>query len=853
MSINGTEATFIPFTISGLTDITASNSNIGNATATSLTLTTATPNKIARFNGSQQLVSATVDVSDLVPYSGAAGNVNLGSNTLTANKIVAPTTETDLLKIMSAGDDYSLAVNANNLEIKNLTTNLKVYTDGESLWAPGRLTAGEYVGTVDTQLTGSQYFRYGTATQFSEGININDNYQVSDDTGSAVLELSKTTGATVSKLNITSVPSATPTLALGVNGSGGVVSFAVPSATNLLPLNNTWTGTNTYTAPINIDGCLLTPQTPSGVSASTFTTTGLPSGVPTGSTLSGTYVLTAGVASSAMGMLLGGYTYTGGNVCTFTFTNMYGSTALNFTVRQFNSAGTTSIQISDIQYSITTSPATIYGSFAPDRNPSYTGAIVFYFQAGVFKPLVSFSTFAMNTNTITINSSVVFDNNYAGIPAYALGLGGGNKLVSYAVSPFSGSVGAGYVPYASSANVFANSALFQSSSNIGIGTTNPTQKLQVAGRGCFGYIPSSKKGIFIDNEDAYGTIPCIQGVDSAFGTSAIVINPAGGNVGIGEFSPVANFQVRGTASVCGGNNYANTQGYMALGSLTLGATNKNYGGGSSWSGNTAGLMFECQDNTEIAVHDSGDRVVSFLYYAGNRLNIGRDMGWGQTPAYFHTYVNITQTNGNVLQLGNSPNGCIYFTNPNGQNTHFGYPSGGGSDNYIRGTQTYIDTPLQISNSSITFSGGLPEQTVSTAWPIMFNGATLMKGQIVQRSLYNSNSVGWGGGINITYAFFNYNGISNVYLTGKYSAYWGSAYTGQLGIRLYSQNQGAYYYYYVNTFTNNGGNHVTIPLCLFVGNLGYGWWDVYIYNNGGLNTDGNDQLVVQVQTFPSFNY
>ena len=46
---------------------------------------------------------------------------------------------------------------------------------------------------------------------------------------------------------------------------------------------------------------------------------------------------------------------------------------------------------------------------------------------------------------------------------------------------------------------------------------------------------------------------------------------------------------------------------MQSGSLTIGGTNANYGGGNNWTTNTAGLMMECQDNTEIAVHDSGHR------------------------------------------------------------------------------------------------------------------------------------------------------------------------------------------------------------------------------------------------------
>jgi len=81
---------------------------------------------------------------------------------------------------------------------------------------------------------------------------------------------------------------------------------------------------------------------------------------------------------------------------------------------------------------------------------------------------------------------------------------------------------------------------------VGIGITNPAYLFQVSGRGTFGYIPGSKKGIVIDNEDAYGTTPCIQGVSSALGTNAISINPAGGFVGIGTINPAQALHVYGT-------------------------------------------------------------------------------------------------------------------------------------------------------------------------------------------------------------------------------------------------------------------------------------------------------------------
>ncbi len=88
--------------------------------------------------------------------------------------------------------------------------------------------------------------------------------------------------------------------------------------------------------------------------------------------------------------------------------------------------------------------------------------------------------------------------------------------------------------------------------------------------------------------------------------------------------------VKGIANVWSGNNFASREGFMMPGSLTVGSIEKSFGGGSGWNGNTAGLMLETADNTEIAIHDSATRLASFMYYEGgsNRITIGRDMGWG---------------------------------------------------------------------------------------------------------------------------------------------------------------------------------------------------------------------------------
>jgi hypothetical protein len=101
--------------------------------------------------------------------------------------------------------------------------------------------------------------------------------------------------------------------------------------------------------------------------------------------------------------------------------------------------------------------------------------------------------------------------------------------------------------------------------------------------------------------------------------------------------------VSGPVNVVGPSPYALGIGAMATGSLTLGGAGANYGGGTGWNTNTAGLLMECLDTTEIAVHDAGARLASFMYYNGNHFTIGRDMGFGtsslQVNSTFRAYGN----------------------------------------------------------------------------------------------------------------------------------------------------------------------------------------------------------------------
>jgi hypothetical protein len=111
--------------------------------------------------------------------------------------------------------------------------------------------------------------------------------------------------------------------------------------------------------------------------------------------------------------------------------------------------------------------------------------------------------------------------------------------------------------------------------------------------------------------------------------------------------------------------------YMQSGSLIIGGTNANYGGSfytnGAWSGtNTAGLLMECADNTEIVVHDNNKRLASLMYYQGgdvNKITIGRNMGW---TAISSVDINGTVNIINTLQVaGNDINN--YLFNNTGRN------------------------------------------------------------------------------------------------------------------------------------------------------------------------------------------
>lgn len=146
----------------------------------------------------------------------------------------------------------------------------------------------------------------------------------------------------------------------------------------------------------------------------------------------------------------------------------------------------------------------------------------------------------------------------------------------------------------------------------------------------------------IENFNQYGYVACPPQFTKVGDTNNIYYNT--GNVGIGNTSPTANLHVTGYSltdgilAVSGGTLYAKDNNHLQAGSLVIGSITKNYGGKNNWNSNTAGLMLECDENTEIVVHDSGKRLASLMYYQGeghNTIHIGRNMAWGATHTQVH--------------------------------------------------------------------------------------------------------------------------------------------------------------------------------------------------------------------------
>jgi hypothetical protein len=536
MSLDGNTFSFIPYSLNGIGDAGLGTSYVpytGSIQTTDLgsqAIRTTNVPSLANDLTNKLYVDTAITASSLLPLN----NTWTGTNTFN-NSVITNTTLTTNTTTVSNTLTVDTTANAS---LSNLVrTELNNILGG---YSPATITVGNDFGAITNSLGVYQATSTTTFASLVLGtLTVSEKYSISlslksVDTNTTNLYLygsttpnmtgstgqivgfsipPNTTGFTVFTNTITFPVGSTYLLlvyysqkplgidtlfwnAFSVTGMGSVVKNLIAPSTgldatnktyvdtaiaaipNLIPLNNTWTGTNTFNNTLttgvgytsNLNSIIQTVQTPSGQSAGNFTTVALPSGVPAGSVLSGSYLLTAGVSSGAMAMWLGAYVYTSSQN-SFTFTGMAGSQTLALYVYQYNTAGTLAVQISDSVYTITTSSATVSGSFLANKFSAYSGKIVFYFQASAVAQSVSFSGFFHDIGSANINGSLSVTGVATETPITTIGLNSSNQLIKYTnpvSSVFTGSVSSTYIPYASSANVFANSIMYQSGALINV-------------------------------------------------------------------------------------------------------------------------------------------------------------------------------------------------------------------------------------------------------------------------------------------------------------------------------------------------------------------------------------------------
>ena len=256
------------------------------------------------------------------------------------------------------------------------------------------------------------------------------------------------------------------------------------------------------------------------------------------------------------------------------------------------------------------------------------------------------------------------------------------------------------------------------STKVGIGTHPGNETLKVQGDVAIdGALSVTGKTAIAGNLSVTGT-STLSGTTAIAGTLNIgaALTISDGKVSSNPAPPegYSYTQLQGAVNITRSNdsNFANQRGFMAPGSLTIGSTDRSYGGGTyGWNSNpegTAGLLLETKDNTEIAVHDHELGIASFMYYesAGNKFTIGRPMDSPRGPSPVTVAGSLT-VNGKSELIGDTYIGGELLIQGSikvlGHTTKDGKP-GAGIEGQIKTNELWIGPNLSIQWRDASYEG-----------------------------------------------------------------------------------------------------------------------------------------------------
>jgi hypothetical protein len=881
---------------------------------------------------------------NFVPYVGSLNNLNMGGSTITTTGLMSAGAVRITSSVINA--DYTLSVNSSDqLDFTNLSNGNIFKTNGSDLFVSGNVNCAT-LGATNVEAGTNIYLAKGSTAEWRTTLGMSDQYEILDNAGVMRSRLSKTTGLTVSTLNITQVPSLTPSLALGINGGGQVVSFAVPTATNILPLANVFTNTNTFNSTFttavgettSINGALTTSLVDLGFTSASFTTAGITGAyTPPLGTITNPSGSTYQITQTAQGrsiMAISGFTPSVGITYVFSFNIKCTIGTATISVEQDN------IVVSPSLYQLSTGFNVVKGSFTYNGTPN---TVVFKIYTGVASWNAQWDSFTLSTYSIGMNANMnalTVNNRFT--QRYNALAGDVSTLVNRATMDAAISA----TSIVNLANTFTNTNLFNSTlstsqfSDVSLGGITTisavpfsTGQLQTAGISSqaispgtitFGVpatlTPSPTTAPFASCYSISQLFPTTNAryeclftgfTSSIFGVSLTIYRANVANTAriaisatvpvmtgtfILGFLPNSNpsfvgqvfLEFSGTANkTMGWTSFTYRQGIETIaGDLTVsGATttgsitiNSGTGGALTKLGSTAGysatlaggnatnspflefyaggsrrffmgdattteMKFQCENNAQLTLatqgttrmtikttgdmtHTAGDS--SYMLYGPN-ASWGSKLAVGATPDRSGAgTAQVITTNGNLhLDAGNS------------NNIYYGYYAN------ARGTPN----PHYFYGNDIQFQSGLPQNTSPYSGVMCMDGNSLRRSQAVNKLVYFNNNVAWGGGVNMTYAFYLYNTTCSVYIWGKNSGYYSGAGMMQTMIRCYSQSAGTYYYFPINAYVNVGNNHFTVPLNYATTFPYTGWYDIYVYSTSGWITDGNDQLTIGVSILP----